>query len=309
MKRVKRAAMVIVCLVSLFLIYVQLTYQRKFEVPVTGIRSSTDSSIIARGSYIVNGQAHCYDCHTPDSLKSQGLRGPLIGGYAFKTPFGSIFTANVTPDSATGIGSVSDEQLAQALRYNVNHKGHAMAGIMPFNAMSDEDLTAVISYLRTMKPVRHKVPDHDLNMLGKMLMRFVIKPMESPVSELKPDTSAAYGQYLAYSVANCNGCHTRRSPTGGFEGDPFAGGSEWEVDGGTFIAPNLTPNDTTGRIAKWDYATFERRFRAGRLVEKSPMPWENFQTMSDNDLKAVYNFLRTLKPSDHQVPTTYASAP
>jgi len=305
MKRFKRAAMLIVCLVSLFAIYVQLTYKREFDTPVTHIRASTDSAVVARGAYIVTGQAHCYACHMPDSLKDRGLREPLIGGYTFKTPFGNIFTPNITPDIATGIGALSDEDLARSLRYNVDHNRHALVGIMPFNAMSDDDLTSVISYLRTMKPVRNEVPDHDINMLGKILMRFVIKPVLTEVSELKPDSSAAYGQYLAYTVANCNGCHTRRAAAGGYEGDPFAGGNEWETKSGKFSSPNLTPNDTAGRIAKWDYTAFERRFRAGRLMDDSPMPWENYQHISENDLKAIYNFLRTLQPSDHEVANTF----
>ena len=308
MKLFKRAAMMIVCLVTLFLIYVQFTYKREFEAPVTGIRSSLDSAVLARGSYLVNGQTHCYACHTPDSLKELGLREPLTGGHAFETPFGNIYTPNITPDSATGIGAWTDEQLAQALRYNVNHNRRAMVGVMPFNSMSDDDLTAVISYLRTMKPVHHNVPDHDVNMLGKILMRFVIQPIQSEVSTLKPDTTADYGQYLAYTVANCNGCHTRRSETGGFEGDPFAGGNSWKEKDGTYFSPNLTPNDTAGRIAKWDYAVFSRRFRAGRLLKDSPMPWDNYQHISENDLKAIFKFLKELPPSNHVVPTVFEPA-
>ena len=309
MRLLKRATMIVVCLLTLFAIYIQLTFKRKFDVPVTGIRASTDPAVIARGQYLVNGQAHCYHCHTPDSIKNLGLRGPLIGGNAFKTPFGDIFTPNITSDSATGVGAWTDEELAQALRYNVDHNRNALVGVMPFNAMSDEDLTAVISYVRTMKPVRNFVPEHDINILGKALMRFVIGPVQSEISRLKPDTTAAYGKYLAYTVANCNGCHTRRGEAGGYEGDPFAGGNEWKTDEGTFIAPNITPNDTAGRIARWNYEVFQRRFRTGRLLEGTPMPWENFQDMSESDLKAVYNFLRTLEPSNHVVQTTFEPAP
>ncbi|MEJ1242444.1 c-type cytochrome [Chryseolinea sp. T2] len=309
MRLLKRAAMIIVCLLSLFAIYIQLTFKRKFDVPVTGIKASTDSAIVARGKYIVNGQAHCYHCHMPDSMKKLGPREPLIGGYAFKTPFGDIYTPNITSDNATGVGAWTDEELAQALRYNVDHNKNALVGIMPFNSMSDEDLTAVVSYMRTMKPVRNAVPEHDINILGKALMRFVIGPVEAEVSHLKPDSSAAYGKYLAYTVANCNGCHTRRGAAGGYEGDPFGGGNEWKTENGTFISPNITPNDTVGRIAKWNYEVFERRFRAGKLMEETPMPWENFQEMSESDLKAIYNFLQSLEPSNHVVQTTFKPAP
>ena len=308
MKRLKRVATVIVCLVTLFLIYVQLTYKREFNAPVTGIKASGDSAVIARGAYLVTGQAHCSACHVPDSLTKRGLREPLIGGPTFKTPFGDLYTPNITPDNETGIGAWSDEQLAQAIRYSVDHNRNALVGIMSNNALSDDDLTAVISYLRTMKPVRHEVPEHDLNMLGKMLMRFMIEPVRPTVSQLQPDSTAAYGQYLAHTVANCNGCHTRRSASGGFEGDPFAGGNEWVTESGTFRSPNLTPNDTAGRIAKWDYEVFQRRFRAGRILEESPMPWENFQHISESDLKAIYSYLRTLKPSNNQVSAVFEPA-
>lgn len=308
MKRLKRATMIVVSLLLLFLLYVQLTYKRQFSVPVTGITSTTDSAILARGAYLVNGQGHCYDCHMPDSLKARGLRQPFIGGYTFETPFGNLYTPNITPDSATGIGAWTDEEIAQALRYNVDHRKRALVGIMPFNEMSDADLTAVVSYLRTIKPVHHEVPEHDLNMLGKMLMRFMIEPVISVPSTTAPDTTAAYGKYLAYSVANCNGCHTRRGAAGNFDGKPLAGGNEWVTKSGTFHAPNLTPNDTAGRIAKWDYEVFERRFRAGRLLDDSPMPWENFQQISGNELKAIYKFLRTLEPSGNEVAATFVPA-
>jgi len=137
-------------------------------------------------------------------------------------------------------------------------------------------------------------------------MRFLIKPyLNIDKSELKPDSTVAYGKYLAYSVAQCHSCHTERDNTGQLIGQPFAGGSKWEYDDATYLSPNLTPHDSTGRIAKWDEQTFIQRFRAGKILENSPMPWEGYQHLSDSDLKALYRFLKSLPPVKREVNKTY----
>src|SRR5687767_807880 len=135
---------------------------------------------------------------------------------------------------------------------------------MPFHNMSDEDLTAVISYLRAQKPVRNEVPENELNVMGKLVNAFMVKPVgpdgEVPKKVTK-DSTAAYGKYIAISVAECNGCHTKRDLAGKFIGEPFAGGNE--IEG--FMTPNLTP-DSTGRIFKWTKEDFIKRFRTGSII-------------------------------------------
>ena len=269
-----------------------LTYKR----PYPAITSSSDSAMIERGKYLVFGAAHCADCHGPrnsDSLYKLGLDVPLAGGFTFDLPFGKIYTKNITPDNETGIGKLTDAEIARTLRYGVNANGKAVFDFMPFHNTSDEDLAAIISYLRAQKPVKNKVPDNSLDAMGKVINAFLIKPVgpdeEVPVS-VKPDTTALYGAYLAKSVANCYGCHTQRSMTGAFTGEPYAGGLE--IEG--FITPNLTP-DSTSRIFGWSQKNFLDRFRMGKLIPKSPMPWNSFKRMTDNDIKAIYKFLKTQK--------------
>jgi mono/diheme cytochrome c family protein len=296
----------IVVLLAVFLIYVQLTFKQKFEAPLTGIKSGTDSAMIARGKYLAMGPSHCYACHTPDSLRKQGLKEPMIGGVTYNTPFAIFNMPNITPDEETGIGRHSDEALARAIRYNVNHRDEAMVGFMAYNNMTDDDIAAIISYLRSTKPVRHQVPSHDYNMLGKVLMRFMVKPkLNVETSTLRPDTTAEYGRYLAFDVAQCYSCHTKRDAMGAFIGQPFAGGSAWELEDGTYTSPNLTPHDSTGRIAKWSEQVFIHRFRAGKVLANSPMPWDGYQLLSDNDLKALYKFLKSLPAERNEVTQTY----
>jgi mono/diheme cytochrome c family protein len=305
MKKTFKVLGILVGLIVVFLIYVQITFKQKFEAPLTGIRTSGDSSVIARGKYLM-GPAHCYACHTPDSLKNLGLQAPLIGGSAYRTPFATFYIPNITQDKETGVGNNTDEELARAIRYNVNHRGEAMVGFMAYNNLSDGDLTAIVSYLRTLSAVKNKVPAHNYNIVGKILMRFLIKPyLNFEKSELKPDTTPAYGKYLAYSVAQCYSCHTERNNMGQFISQPFAGGSKWEYENATYISPNLTPHDSTGRIAKWNEQTFIQRFRAGKVLENSPMPWDGYQHMSDNDLKALYRFLKSLPGVKKEVTETY----
>jgi mono/diheme cytochrome c family protein len=287
-------------------LYVQLTYKQTFETQPTGIKSSTDSSTIARGKYLVLGAAHCYTCHMPDSVLRKGEKEKMIGGNPLKTPFATFNTPNITSDKETGIGNFSDEALAQAIRYNVNHNNNAMVGFMTYNGMNDDDIGAIISYLRSTTPIRNVVPEHDYNIVGKILMRFLVKPITPDVENIDPDTTAAYGKYLAYNVTNCNGCHTKRGKTGSFVGEPFAGGYSWDLEDATYTAANLTPDDSTGRISKWSQEAFIQRFRAGRVLENSPMPWDAYQMLSDNDLKALYSFLGQLPPVHNEV-VTYSS--
>lgn len=278
-----------------------------YEAPYPNIKASTDSAVIARGRHLVIGPAHCVDCHSTansDSLLSLGLDVPLSGGVKFDLPVGDIYSKNITPDMETGIGKLTDGEIARALRYGVHPDGTAVFDFMPFHNTSDEDLTAIISYIRSQKPVKNKVPRNNPNLLGNVVIAWMVKPVgptgEVPAS-VKRDTSAAYGKYLAMSVAECNGCHTERDMSGGFIGQPFGGGGEWIEDGWNVTPPNLTP-DSTSRIFQWSQKNFIDRFRMGKLVKQSHMPWNSFKRMDDDELKAIYNFLRSLPPVKHQTP-------
>ena len=296
-KTIKWTGIIVLALIGGLAITVMARQNVKYEAPYPDIIASTDSAVIARGKHLVYSSAHCIDCHNKqnsDSLINLGQEVPLSGGVAFELPVGKIYTKNITPDKETGIGRYSDGEIARALRYGVHPNGTAVFDFMPFHNTSDEDLTAIISYLRAQKPVKNRVPDHELNAIGKAVNAFMIKPV-GPTGEVPkvvtPDTTAVYGKYLALSVAECSGCHTKRNLAGEFTGASFAGGNE--IDG--FITPNLTP-DSSGKIFNWSKELFIERFRMGKLIPKSPMPWNSFKRMTDDELTAIYHFLRTLKP-------------
>ena len=294
-------------LVVVLSIVVALRQNRKFDAPFPDIHASTDSAVIARGRYLAYGPAHCSGCHLPKEKQEALRRGeepPLVGGFVFDIPPGKFYSKNITPDKETGIGNRTDAELARVLRHGVGHDGRSILPFMEFKNASDQDLTAMISFLRSQPPVKNKVPDHEVKFpIGHIVKAFFLSP-QGPTEPIKKyvteDTTIEYGKYLATCIANCKGCHTNRSlMTGEYTGPDFAGGLIMEsgINPDTTLAPpNLTQDPTTGRIYGWTFETFSDRFKKGRVVNCSDMPWEQYQKMSQSDLKAIFKFLQSLPP-------------
>lgn len=306
---------IVALLAATLYITVELRQNRTFDAPLPDIQSSKDSAILARGKYLVYGPAHCADCHAPMGTEDAVNRGEIVnlpGGRPFPLPIGTIYARNITSDKETGIGAISDGELAKMLRYGVDRNKHALFNIMPFSNLSDADLTAVISYIRTLEPVNNLVPQNEMNFMGKVVSAFLMKPegpTGTPPQRVAMDSSVAYGEYLAKSVANCYGCHTKRDlKTGAFIGEPFAGGFEFEsiVEPNAFmcVSPNITPDKSTGVMAEWNEEAFITRFRSGKRIKHSPMPWGPFSRMSDTELKAIYRYINSIKPVNNKIEKT-----
>jgi len=307
LKKILKWAGAILILFIISLSVVVATRQHlQFDAPYPDIRASSDSAVIARGKYLVKGPAHCADCHASPKyhdIVNKGGDAPLTGGRKFLLPIGVLYSRNITSDS-TGIGIFSDAQIARALRYGVGHDNRALLDLMPFHYTSDEDLTAIISYIRTLQPVHNEVPPNEFNLIGKVVKAFLIKPVgpqTEPLKKISQDSSIEYGKYMATSVANCRGCHTNRNlMTGAFVGQDYAGGFkiDSDIDPMNFkcVSPNITPDSTTGHLMKWTEDIFIKRFRMGKLIQHSPMPWGPFSRMSDTELKAIYRYLQKVTP-------------
>lgn len=317
-KILKWTGIVIAILLIIFVALVFSLQNKKFTAAYPDLHASTDSGVIARGKYLAFGPAHCSGCHSPGSNQEKinhGEQLPLIGGLDFKLPIGTIYSKNITPDDETGIGKLPDSVIARSLRYGVARDGRALFDFMPFHNLSDEDLVAVISFLRSQQPVRNNVPDNHMNFVGKAVRAFLIKPVGPDgevVKSVKPDSTAEYGKYLAHYITNCRGCHTNRSlMTGAYTGPDFAGGLKFESStekGAYTVTPNLTPDKETGRITGWSEQQFINRFRQQKIIAASDMPWDQFRNMSDDDLKAIYKYLVSLKPIKNVTGPTYVSA-
>lgn len=294
----------------LFIVYIQFAPPPKFDIPVDKekVIISTDSAVLARGEYMVYGPAHCASCHSsPDDADAleKGAKVALKGGRYFDIPIGKLYMPNITPDPETGIGKLSNEEIARSLRYSVNHKGQAIAPVMPFTYMSESDLSAIISYLRFQAPVKNEVPATRFNLLGKALQKFMLKPykmLDSIPKQVEPAPDAVYGAYLANSVANCKGCHTPFNMNKmEYEGVPLSGGSKMIESKHVYLTPNITPDPKTGHMVNWTESQFLERFQAGRIFEDSPMPWNAFKMMSTDDLRAIYRYLQTVPACQKEV--------
>ncbi|OLY91191.1 Cytochrome C oxidase, cbb3-type, subunit III [Cnuella takakiae] len=300
----KWTGITVLTLVVLVALVTTLMFHRTYNAPYPNIKASKDSAVIARGKHLVQGPAHCADCHSTakskGSLTAAAGDAPLSGGFKFEFPLGRFYTPNLTPDPETGLGRFTDGEIARTLRYGVKRNGESAIPFMPFQNLSDEDLTAIVSYLRTLQPVRNAVPEHSYSLMGTIVKAFLLKPegpQAKPPASVQKDTSAAYGQYIVSSVANCSGCHTRRDDMGKPVGAPLAGGVVFEEAGfPTLVTPNLTQHPS-GRLWHWTEADFIKRFRMGRVIKHSHMPWESYKNMSDDELKAIFNYLKSIKPA------------
>ena len=298
----------VLLVVVIVVVAISVRWDRRFQAPYPNLTASRDPAVLARGRYLAYGPAHCSDCHTAPadyaSLQT-GSSPSLSGGVEFPIPLGTIRVPNLTSDSATGIGRRSDGEIARMLRYGVRADGRAAIPFMEYHELSDADIMALVSFLRSQPAVRHPVPDHALNLLGKAVMAFAIKPVgpngKPPAESPAPGPTLERGEYLVSAVANCAGCHTQRSMvTGAYTGPRLAGGSPMEAGDKAhtkLVPPDITANPGTGRAATWSEDEFVARFRAGERIPGSPMPWQAFRRITDDDMRAIYRYLRSIRGS------------
>ncbi|HEX2091932.1 MAG TPA: hypothetical protein VHG28_05995 [Longimicrobiaceae bacterium] len=281
------------------------------SVPLPDLSLSTvgdTAGLVERGEYLVRSVSVCGHCHAADPQRDPD--GPLSGGFAFRNwRLGTIRAANLTPDSATGLGAWSEAEIVRAIRTGEDREGQVLAPVMPYewlHGMSDRDALAVARYLRSQEPVRNPVRNRP-NLVYRVARLLFLGPERAPPGTSSPRApTAEYGRYLADHVGLCADCHTPRtgirstpdrdrlyagdaSPPGGFPANPA----------------NLTPDSATG-IGRWSEADFLRTLRTGVNPGGDTlhpfMPWREYRRMSDDDLRALYRYLRTLRPVRNRVP-------
>ncbi|HLO80690.1 MAG TPA: cytochrome c [Chitinophagaceae bacterium] len=287
------------------------------KASLAGIGSfrSKETASRERGEYLAWHVMGCMDCHSKRDFSK--FSGPVVagtegmGGEKFGPEVGlpgTVYARNITP---AGIGTWSDDDLIKAITRGISKNGDTLFPLMPYLAyskMSRQDLTDIIKYIRTLKPIENKVPGRELFIPISMAI-----PPQLPNPDLdknhKPETKdkIKYGEYL-FTMASCSDCHTPRT-----RGVPdftrlAGGGNIFKHETFTVHIPNITP-DTSG-IGLWTEKMFLQKFRANSAEEyvnrdpakfNSYMPWSLFGKMKDEDLKAIYSYLRTLKPVQGRV--------
>jgi mono/diheme cytochrome c family protein len=171
-----------------------------------------------------------------------------------------------------------------------------------YKEFSEEDLFSVIAYLRTLKPIRHDVPESSIRFPVNVFIR-AVPSRYVPVGNSDTTNRVEYGKYLA-TIAACSMCHTPMEKGEPVKGQEFAGGSEFRVPRGVVRSANLTPDEETG-IGLWTPDIFLAKFKQfdseeGRTTDpatmgyQSVMPWTLYAGMTESDLAAIYAYLRTL---------------
>jgi mono/diheme cytochrome c family protein len=250
-------------------------------------------------------------CHSKYDVKAEPpvlLSKEGAGAVFFEQAGFRIVTPNITSDPETGLGKWSDDAIARAIREGIADDGHALFPLMPyeeFRHMSDEDLASVVVFIRSLPPVRSELPPAKIPFPFARLIQAAPQPVTEPVPEPDLSTPARHGAYLA-EMGTCSGCHTpRNSRFQPIPGKEMAGGTPM----GEVASANLTP-DASG-ICYYDEALFIETMRTGYVGArklKSIMPWWAFRNMTDDDLKAVFAYLRTLTPVRHDVDNNEPSA-
>jgi mono/diheme cytochrome c family protein len=266
---------------------------------------------MARGKYLVEGVSPCMGCHSPhDWTKHDApVLAGMIGAGQDMSVFdkglpGHIVAPNLTPDPETGAGNWSDDMLARAIREGIGHDGRTLFPMMPygnFRAYSDEDLASIVVYLRSLAPVRNPLHKTEIIFPVKYLIRGVPQPITAPVSPPDLSTTLKRGAFLI-KVASCADCHTPQIQGQVVPGMDYAGGFVLDGPWGYVAAANLTP-DPTG-IPYYDETLFLQTMRTGYVKArelKQVMPWQGYRNMTDEDLKAIFAYLKTVKPVRHRV--------
>lgn len=319
MKKFKRIALgtlliIVVVFVSM-LGYIKFALPNIEAAPVLKVEATPER--IARGEYLANHVSVCIDCHsTRDWSRFSGPPTPGTlgkGGDVFDQKFGFpgvYYAKNITPE---GISRYTDGELFRTITTGVSKEGRAMFPVMPFHyygQMDEEDIKSIIAYIRTLAPIKSQVPESK----SDFPMNFVINtiPHKANFTKLPPKTDVInYGKYLT-NAASCVECHSRFEKGSMVAGTEFGGGREFPFPDGSIVrAANISSDEETG-IGGWDDETFVSIFKAhsdsATLNTKlnpgdfnSIMPWTMFGKMNEDDLKAIFAYLKTVKPIQNEV--------
>jgi mono/diheme cytochrome c family protein len=280
---------------------------------LTGRHFQATPARLQRGQYLVEHISLCYGCHTkfdakgrdvPQFVAAKGSGQVLVDEPGFR-----LVAPNITPDPDTGIGNWTDDELARAIREGIGRDGRALFPMMryqSFRHMSDEDLAAVIVYLRSQPPVRNNPGRTQLPFPVSRLINNAPQPVNGAVAAPDPADKVAYGKYLVTAVGDCDGCHTPRDSHGqAIAGMDLAGGNIFPESGHPVASANITP-DPSG-ISYYDESLFVQMMRTGSVKGRKlnvMMPTWAFSGLTDQDLKAIYAYLRSVPPVRHRLDNT-----
>jgi len=283
------------CLLAALLL-VPFVTRAALEVEVTDAR-------VARGEYLAMYVAGCDGCHAEREMSRYAYppkKGRMMAGGLILLGEETA-TPNITPYA---VGDWTDQELFDALARGVAKDGHVLNPVMPYQiygTLDGEELYSIIAWLRTLQPIEAgPYPGHHQGTFTR------VEPKSGAMPRPGPDASdIEKGRYLV-TIADCNGCHQGPPEAA----PPFAGGTEFPLPGlGLMRSANLAPDASTG-IGGWTREAFIARFTAMRgqetIVIKPGQPntvmhWWSYAYMTEDDLGAIFSYLRTVKPVENAV--------
>ena len=257
---------------------------KTYDFEASNLTIPTDAESIALGKH--RAEALCAGCHGTD------LSG--LDNWFNAPPLGVIDSANLTAGEG-GVGAeFSDEDFVRAIRHGIDPAGKPifMVAVTSTAHLSDEELAAIIAYLKTVPPVDHVTREKHFTPVGKILFALGVLPrlpaetvshdihVEAPASGATPE----FGEYLV-NTHDCRLCHGAD-----LNGGPFPDPTVKK------ISPNLTPG---GEVAFWTEEQFINTIRTGTTpggyqLDPKLMPWDYYKNFNDEELKAIYAYLQTV---------------
>lgn len=280
--------------------------------PAPELTVKTDPETLKRGEYLVKHVSGCVACH--GQRDESKFAAPLLAdkagqGHKFlgrEDGFpGVVYAPNITP---VGLRDWTDGEVFRAITTGVAKNGRPLFPIMPYTQyrqMDEEDIKAIIAYLRTLPAGGSQWPRTELDFPLSLIVHTM--PQQAALTK-RPDPSdaVAYGRYMT-TAAVCTECHTPAGKRGPDESRAFAGGNEFKLRDGSIVrSANITPDFSTGigsmrredfisRFKAYDPAVYQPRPAvAGEM--NTVMPWTEYAGMTEQDLGAIYDYLRTVKP-------------
>lgn len=270
---------------------------------------------IQHGEYLANNVTVCMDCHSTRDWSFYS--GPVMpgtlgkGGEYFGPEMGfpgKFYSRNITP---AALKDWTDGEIFRAITTGVDKEGKTLFPVMPYanyGKMDKEDIYDIIAYLRSIPPIENEILASEANFPMNFLMNtipknpsFVLKPL--------PSDSLKYGAYLVNASA-CVECHTPVDRGQIIAERAYSGGREFAMPSGIIRSANITPDSETG-IGKWTEQAFIERFKfyedaahiekVGSSQMNTIMPWAMYARMDSIDLKAIYQYLFSLKPIQNEV--------
>ena len=311
MKKILLSLCVILLIAAAGFAYLALRSPK--SAPPSDIKVAMTPERIERGRYLFEVAADCTGCHSErDWSKFSGpvLAGRVGVGVRFPPELGfpgDVYSANITPDKETGIGNWTDGEKIRAIREGISRDGRALFPFMPYQGyanMSDDDVQSVVAFMNTLAPVRNAMPQTRLNFPVNYLIKSAPQPVVGAVAAPDRSNVVRYGEYLV-TIGGCQGCHTPEEKGERIAALTLAGGMEFRLGDKTVRSSNITPEVETG-IGSWSEERFLAKFKgyANLTPESAPpavqsnftlMPWIALSQMPEEDIKAIYAYLRTAK--------------